>query len=77
MPKFATLDKEPTLSAKLKVIGVGGGGCNAIESMMSRGLSESQAKKQIIEGFFESTLKNIKHNVITKKLKKEINKKIN
>jgi len=39
MPKFATLDQEPTLSAKLKVIGVGGGGCNAIESMMSRGLS--------------------------------------
>ena len=39
MPKFATLDQEPTLSAKLKVIGVGGGGCNAIESMMKRGLS--------------------------------------
>jgi len=39
MPKFATLDHEPTLSAKLKVIGVGGGGCNAIESMMNRGLS--------------------------------------
>ena len=39
MPKFATLDQEPTLSAKLKVIGVGGGGCNAIESMMRRGLS--------------------------------------
>ncbi len=39
MSKFATLDHEPTLSAKLKVIGVGGGGCNAIESMMKRGLS--------------------------------------
>ncbi len=39
MPKFATLDQEPTLSAKLKVIGIGGGGCNAIESMMKRGLS--------------------------------------
>ncbi len=39
MPKFATLDQEPTLSAQLKVIGVGGGGCNAIESMMKRGLS--------------------------------------
>jgi cell division protein FtsZ len=39
MPKFATLDQEPTLSAKLKVIGVGGGGCNAIESMMKRGLT--------------------------------------
>ena len=39
MPKFATLDQEPSLSAKLKVIGIGGGGCNAIESMMKRGLS--------------------------------------
>ncbi len=39
MSKFATLDLQPTLSAKLKVIGVGGGGCNAIESMMKRGLS--------------------------------------
>ena len=39
MPKFATLDQEPLLSAKLKVIGIGGGGCNAIESMMKRGLS--------------------------------------
>jgi cell division protein FtsZ len=39
MPNFVTLDPEPTLSAKLKVIGVGGGGCNAIESMMKRGLT--------------------------------------
>lgn len=39
MPKFATLDQEPLLTAKLKVIGIGGGGCNAIESMMKRGLS--------------------------------------
>ncbi|VAX17963.1 Cell division protein FtsZ [hydrothermal vent metagenome] len=39
MPKFATLDQEPLLSAKLKVVGIGGGGCNAIESMMKRGLS--------------------------------------
>jgi len=39
MTKFATLDQEPILSAKLKVLGVGGGGCNAIESMMNRGLS--------------------------------------
>lgn len=39
MPKFAILDQEITLSAKLKVLGVGGGGCNAIESMMKRGLS--------------------------------------
>lgn len=39
MPKFATLDQEPSLSAKLMVLGIGGGGCNAIESMMKRGLS--------------------------------------
>lgn len=39
MPKFATLDQEPILTAKLKVIGIGGGGCNAIESMMKKGLS--------------------------------------
>jgi cell division protein FtsZ len=39
MSKFATLDKENTMSAVLKVIGVGGGGCNAIESMIKRGLS--------------------------------------
>ena len=39
MPKFATLDQEPLLSAKLKVIGIGGGGCNAIESMIKKGLS--------------------------------------
>jgi len=39
MPKFITLDKEDILSAKLKVVGVGGGGCNAIESMMQKGLN--------------------------------------
>ncbi|MGD8778777.1 MAG: cell division protein FtsZ [Ignavibacteria bacterium] len=39
MPRFVTLDRNDSLSAKLKVIGVGGGGCNAIESMMSKGLS--------------------------------------
>ena len=39
MPRFVTLDRNNSLSAKLKVIGVGGGGCNAIESMMSKGLS--------------------------------------
>ncbi|GJQ62232.1 MAG: hypothetical protein SCALA702_12850 [Melioribacteraceae bacterium] len=47
MPRFATLDtNENTLTddtgnkpAVLKVVGVGGGGCNAIESMMKRGLN--------------------------------------
>lgn len=39
MGKFVTLDNEENLSAKLKVVGVGGGGCNAIESMMARGLT--------------------------------------
>lgn len=46
MPRFATLDMNGnTLTddtgnkpAVLKVVGVGGGGCNAIESMMKRGL---------------------------------------
>lgn len=39
--RFATLDvEEPRkLSAVLKVVGVGGGGCNAIDSMINRGLS--------------------------------------
>lgn len=39
MKKFATLDQERTTSAILKVVGVGGGGCNAIDSMISRGLT--------------------------------------
>lgn len=39
MSRFATIDRENPMSAVLKVIGVGGGGCNAIESMISRGLN--------------------------------------
>jgi len=39
MPNFVTLDKEKSMSAILKVVGVGGGGCNAIESMIARGLT--------------------------------------
>ncbi len=39
MPNFITLDNDQLLSAQLKVVGVGGGGCNAIESMMQKGLS--------------------------------------
>ncbi len=42
MAKFATIDRQDPLTAKLKVVGVGGGGCNAIESMMKRGLSGVQ-----------------------------------
>lgn len=40
MLKFVTLDREEPrrLSASLKVVGVGGGGCNAIDSMINRGL---------------------------------------
>jgi len=38
MIKFATLDRERPMSAVLKVVGVGGGGCNAIGSMITRGL---------------------------------------
>lgn len=39
MSRFATIDKERTMSAILKVVGIGGGGCNAIESMIKRGLT--------------------------------------
>ncbi|MBN2571488.1 MAG: cell division protein FtsZ [Ignavibacteriales bacterium] len=38
MSKFFQLDQEENLSAKLKVVGVGGGGCNAIHSMITKGL---------------------------------------
>lgn len=39
MLKFATLDREKPMSAVLKVVGVGGGGCNALGSMIARGLN--------------------------------------
>lgn len=39
MSFFATLDRENPMSAQLKVVGVGGGGCNAVESMIKRGLT--------------------------------------
>lgn len=39
MSRFATIDKEKPMSAVLKVVGVGGGGCNAIDSMITRGLN--------------------------------------
>ena len=39
MSRFATIDKEKPMSAVLKVVGIGGGGCNAIESMIARGLN--------------------------------------
>ena len=35
---FVTIDKDESLQAKLRVVGVGGGGCNAIESMINKGL---------------------------------------
>jgi len=37
--KFVTIDRTKSMSAVLKVVGVGGGGCNAIESMIRRGLT--------------------------------------
>jgi cell division protein FtsZ len=37
--RFATLDKELKLAAKIKVIGVGGGGGNAIDYMIEKGLT--------------------------------------
>jgi len=39
MSHFATLDRGKAMSAVLKVVGIGGGGCNAIESMIKRGLN--------------------------------------
>ena len=38
MAQVITIDKERPLSAVLKVVGVGGGGCNAIDSMIKKGL---------------------------------------
>ena len=39
--KFVTLDREEPqkLSASIKVVGVGGGGCNAVNSMIKKGLN--------------------------------------
>jgi cell division protein FtsZ len=39
MTRFATLDREKLMSAVLKVVGIGGGGCNAVESMINKGLN--------------------------------------
>ncbi len=39
MSRFATIDRAKPMSAVLKVVGIGGGGCNAIESMITRGLT--------------------------------------
>lgn len=39
MARFATIDFEKPMTAILKVVGIGGGGCNAIESMIARGLT--------------------------------------
>ncbi len=39
MPAFITLDREKPMSAILRVCGVGGGGCNAVESMIKKGLN--------------------------------------
>ncbi len=39
MANFATIDRSTSSGASLKVVGVGGGGCNAVESMIKRGLN--------------------------------------
>ena len=39
MSQFATIDRTGNNNATLKIVGVGGGGCNALESMIRRGLS--------------------------------------
>lgn len=37
-PRFFQLETAKPLSAQIKVVGIGGGGCNAIDSMINRGL---------------------------------------
>lgn len=37
-PRFVTLDAEPKLSAKIIVVGVGGGGGNAVDYMIDKGI---------------------------------------
>ncbi len=39
MPQFVTIDRSPKSNATLKIVGVGGGGCNALSSMINRGLT--------------------------------------
>ncbi len=40
MAQYVTIDREyEKMEAKLKVVGVGGGGCNAVEDMIRRGLT--------------------------------------
>jgi len=55
MEKFVTIDRSEKMSAILKVVGVGGGGCNAIESMIKRGLTGVEyvavnTDAQVLEG---------------------------
>lgn len=38
MSNFVTIDKTETMRAVLRVVGVGGGGCNAVNSMLQKGL---------------------------------------
>lgn len=38
-PRFFTLETQRPMSAQLRVVGVGGGGCNAIDSMIEKGLT--------------------------------------
>ena len=37
-PRFFQLETQKPMSAQIKVVGIGGGGCNAIDSMINRGL---------------------------------------
>ena len=39
MPTFTIVPPDAHLRAKIKIVGVGGGGCNALESLMGRNLS--------------------------------------
>ena len=54
------IQSEKTLGAKIKVVGVGGGGCNAVNTMIRAGLSgvdfiAANTDKQVLESSLAPT----------------------
>ncbi|MCM1418321.1 MAG: hypothetical protein NC202_05970, partial [Roseburia sp.] len=43
-PEFDHLDESAVYNIEIKVFGVGGGGCNAVENMAKKGLRDKGAK---------------------------------
>lgn len=67
-PRFFQLETAKPLSAQIKVVGVGGGGCNAIDSMINRGLRGVEfiavnTDAQVLEDSFASKKIQIGTNV--------------